>query len=105
MRRVSGFVGLGFGLLLCLGVARPAVAQGVGAIGGIVTDESGAVLPGATVYLVAPGVIGGNQNTVSDGQGAYDFARLVPGIYGVRAELQGFRPAAVQNIEVNANRT
>ena len=32
----------------------PAAAQGVGAIGGTVADESGAVLPGATVTLSNP---------------------------------------------------
>jgi len=41
----------GLAVLCCLGLARPALAQGVGAIGGIARDESNAVLPGATVEL------------------------------------------------------
>ena len=45
----------------CVGLSLPASAQGVGAIGGIVTDESGAVLPGATVTLSSSGLIGGRQ--------------------------------------------
>jgi hypothetical protein len=82
-----------------------ALAQGVGAIGGTVSDSSGAVLPGVTLTLVAPGAIGNGQTTVSDGQGNYEFTRLVAGTYGVRAELEGFRPGAQENLEVSANRT
>jgi carboxypeptidase family protein len=96
---------LGPALLLWIGCALPASAQGVGAIGGIITDQSGAVLPGATVTLSSPGTIGGNQNTVSNERGEYEFARLVPATYSVKAELSGFRPVALENIEVNANRT
>jgi Carboxypeptidase regulatory-like domain len=87
------------------GSSPQALAQGVGAIGGTVTDESGAVLPGATVTLSNPGVIGGNQSTVSDGQGAYQFTRLLPGRYGVKAELTGFRTVLQENIDVNADKT
>ena len=87
---------LAVGLSLCLSLS--ALAQGVGAIGGTVTDESGAVLPGATVTLSSPGVIGGDQNTSSDGTGAYQFTRLVPGTYSVRGELQGFRSVVQANI-------
>ena len=42
-------------------------------------DEAGFVLPGVTVALSNPGVIGGNQETVSDARGAYQFPGLVPG--------------------------
>ncbi len=89
-----------------IGFALPAAAQGVGAIGGTVTDQSGAVMPGATVTLSNPlGSIGGNQTTVTDERGAYQFVRLVPGTYTVRAELSGFSPATQEGIVVNADIT
>ena len=89
--------------LLLAGVA-PAGAQGVGAIGGTVSDTSGAVLPGVNVTLtVAGGGVGSGQTAVSNEQGAYQFTRLVPGTYIVRAELQGFRPVEQRNIEVNSD--
>src|SRR5437870_13633560 len=94
---------LAVGFSLCL--ALPALAQGVGAIGGTVRDESGAVMPGATVTLSSPGVIGGDQSTVSDGTGAYQFTRLVPGTYSVKAELQGFRTVIQEDIRVSADNT
>src|SRR5258707_14766724 len=86
--------------------ALPVSAQGVGAIGGTVTDSSGAVLPGASVTLSNPrGSIGGNQEAVTDARGAYQFIRLVPGAYTVKAELEGFRSAVQENIVVNADVT
>jgi hypothetical protein len=84
---------------------RPAAAQGVGAIGGTIADASGGVLPGVTVTLANPGTIGGNQNAVSDERGAYQFTRLVPGRYAVRAELQGFRSTVQEDVVVNADVT
>ncbi len=93
-------------LLVCLCAAPPAFAQGsFGAIGGTAMDASGAVLPGVTVTLSNPGTIGGNQVTVTDARGAYQFPRLVPGRYGVTGELTGFRAVAVENIVVNAQAT
>src|ERR1700686_2466812 len=92
-------------VFLCLSVSRLAVAQGVGAIGGTATDASGAVLPGVTVSLSNPGTIGGNQETVTDERGAYQFTRLVPGRYSVKAQLTGFRPVVQENIVVDADVT
>ena len=86
--------------------ALPLTAQGVGAIGGTVMDASGAVLPAASVTLAsAQGTVGGNQETVTDARGAYQFSRLVPGTYSVRAQMQGFRPVQQPNIVVNADGT
>src|SRR5262245_41799722 len=67
-----------------IGLSMPAAAQGVGAIAGNVTDNSGAVLPGATVTLASPGLIGGNQTASTDERGAYQFTRLVPGRYSIK---------------------
>ena len=59
-----------------------------------------------TVTLSSVGVIGGNQTAVTDDRGVYQFTRLVPGTYGVKAELlQGFRAAARQDIMVSADAT
>src|SRR5262245_57451964 len=87
------------------GLASSAAAQGVGAIGGSVTDTSGAALPGVTVSRSNPGVIGGEQSTVSDERGAYQFTRLVPGTYAVKAALQGFRSEIQERILVNSDTT
>src|SRR5215813_1173958 len=104
---IRDFVGKSICVLACwMCSALPAAAQGVGAIGGLIDDNSGAMLPGVTVTLSNPlGTIGGNQATVTDERGAFQFLRLVPGTYTVRAELQGFRPALQENIVVVADQT
>src|SRR5437868_2837408 len=100
------FVRFVVALAFCACSTLPASAQGVGAIGGTISDASGAVLPGVTVTLSNPrGTIGGNQEAVTDPRGAFQFIRLVPGTYTVKAELEGLRTAAQENIVVNADVT
>src|SRR5437879_13330505 len=84
----------------------PAMAQGVGAIGGTVMDTTGAVLPGATVTLSsAQGTVGSNQEVTSDARGAYQFLRLVPGTYIVKAKMPGIRPVEQTNHALTAATT
>jgi hypothetical protein len=104
--RAKIFVGTGILVFVLLAGALPAMAQGVGAIGGTVSDVSGGVLPGVVVTLSnAQGTVGGSQVATTDERGTYQFVRLVPGTYGVKAELQGFRPAELRNLIVNADVT
>jgi len=93
-------------LVAAVCIATPAMAQGFGGIGGTVTDASGAVLPGVNVTLSSPTrTAGSNQTVVTDERGAFQFQRIVPGEYIVKAELQGFRPAEQRGIVVNADQT
>jgi hypothetical protein len=57
---------------------------------GTTKDESGAVLPGATVTLTSPALIGGPSVRVTNEKGQYRFPNLAPGIYEVEVELGGF---------------
>lgn len=93
------------GVLVVSALPSPTMAQGVGAIGGTVRDDSGGILPGVLVTLDTPGVIGGNQSTTTDGSGAYTFTRLVPATYTVRAELSGFQSVVQEGVRVSADRT
>ena len=75
--------------VLCTAV--PAAAQVERAsLTGTVKDQSEAVVPGATVTArnVATDV---PSTAVTDAQGAYTIAALIPGDYTVEVELQGFR--------------
>ena len=82
------------------GQARAQVQTG--SIVGVVTDSSGAVLPGATVSLSGERLIGGVQTQVTDTTGAYRFDRLPPGSYHLKFELQGFRGMERDGILVSA---
>lgn len=64
-------------------------AQTRAAVTGVVTDESKAVLPGATV--TATELSTGRQYIgVADGRGEYRLDNVAPGTYRVQAELAGF---------------
>ena len=73
-------------LLLVLS-AVPALgsAQGIGAasVAGVVKDASGAVLPGVTVEASSPLLIEKVRTTVTDSEGRYQIAELLPGSYSV----------------------
>jgi hypothetical protein len=65
-------------------------AQTQGEITGEVVDESGSVLPGASVTVT-------NQETnvsrkvVTNSAGIYGFPALMPGVYAIKTEMKGFQ--------------
>src|SRR5687767_14632638 len=67
-------------LLLLLAFATPdfADAQGGAEVTGVVSDETGGVLPGVTVEL-RPASASASLETVTDGQGVYRFSNVPPG--------------------------
>src|SRR5262245_64137083 len=72
--------------------ARPVHAQQgqYSAVQGRVTDESGAAMPGVTVVVTHQGS-GMYRQVVSNADGSYYVANMVPGPYRITAELSGFR--------------
>lgn len=91
----------GAGLLavaLALAGAAPALAQTSGSINGVVTDNTGAVLPGVTVSVQAQQA---TQTAVTNEQGQYRFPSLVPGTYRMTFELAGFNTLVREGIVVN----
>jgi hypothetical protein len=64
-------------------------------VSGIVQDQTGAVLPAATVELLsASGVV--ERTTISDQAGGFRFERVAPGQYELRAGYEGFKPAVAR---------
>jgi hypothetical protein len=89
--------------LVCLGllwlVASPAIAQfDTATIVGTVRDNSGGVIPGATVTLTnkATGIA---VVKVTDANGNFEFMTVRVGAYKVTAELQGFSTALADNLQ------
>lgn len=60
-----------------------------GALSGRVTDQSGAVLPGASVVVQSLGT-GVKQSAVTNYAGLYQFPALMPGTYSIAASSTGF---------------
>src|SRR5262249_16280316 len=77
-------------MILSIPAVPRAWAQSAGAnVGGIVTDPSGARLPGVTV-TVTNRSNGATQTFVTGPEGNYRAVALQPGPYTISAELQGF---------------
>src|SRR5262249_14345773 len=89
-------------LWLALFVAGAGLAQDRGTIRGIVSDETGASVPGATVTArnVNTGLV---QTAVTGGDGVYSIPYLPVGIYTTTTEKTGFRKSEAANIELNIN--
>lgn len=91
-------------LAVCLLASAEAFAQGGGAsstgtINGKVTDSSGGVLPGATVSITSPSMMG-TQTSVTDAGGNYRFPAVPPGTYTMTFELQGFNTRKNEGVEI-----
>ncbi len=89
-----------FFVLACAG----AFAQANSDITGIVTDQTGAVVPGATLVLTSQAT-GFTKTTVSSDTGLYDFAGLNPANYNLKVTAKGFQTYEQKGIVVNVSMT
>ena len=75
-----------------------------GAMGGTVTDPTGAVVPGAQVVVVNAAT-GAKSQTVSTSAGNYKFTELSVGAYTVTTTAPGFASAVDTGVQVTINST
>jgi hypothetical protein len=81
---------LSFFLVSSGGSAGLALSQALsGSIAGTITDESGAMVPGAKVVIQTPD--GKETSAISGADGKYVLNGLAPGAYSVEATVVGFR--------------
>lgn len=74
-----------------------------GTVIGVITDPSGAVIPGATVTLHDAGT--GQERTATTNEvGRYNFASVNPGNYSIKATAAGFRSTA-SNVTVEVGKS
>ena len=86
-------------LLLIVGASAPLIAQEqTASLEGLITDQSGAALPGVTVELTS--AKGQKFNTTSDSKGRYRFPSVPPGDYTIVATLSGMQTATLNHIPV-----
>ncbi len=81
--------------------AQPALPQNstTGSITGVVTDASGAAVPGVQVTSTSDAT-GATQTVTSNGQGNYIVSLLAPGNYHISAAKQGFEVSTYEHITV-----
>jgi hypothetical protein len=86
-------------VVLTVPIAALAQSMATGTIEGTVSDQTGGVVPGATVIVrnVETNVA---REFVTDGDGRYHAAALQPGVYEVAATLAGFDAAPVGDVRL-----
>jgi hypothetical protein len=90
--------------MLAVWLAAPASAQvDTGTILGTVKDQSGGVLPGATVTITHEGQAF-TLSTVTREDGTYVFTPIRTGDYSLEVEFTGFKKAVRRGITVNIQR-
>ncbi len=93
--------GLIFALILLLAAfSSSAAAQQPSSISGTVTDQTGAVIAGATITLTNSA--GLKLTATSDAQGNFKFPDLQPGTYDVSATASGFKQFHSVNLQLTA---
>src|SRR6266545_8037231 len=77
-------------------MSPPALAQATtGGLRGVVTDDKGAVIPDADV-TAKNDATGVENKTKTNGDGLYNFPRLLSGVYTLAIQRQGFKKKQVQ---------
>jgi Carboxypeptidase regulatory-like domain len=81
--------------------APSAHAQSVerGEIRGVVYDSSHSFVPGAKV-TISNASTGYKREVTTDSDGLYDFAQLMPGVYKIEADAEGFAATVVTDVHV-----
>jgi len=93
-------------LLLLVGLATPVLAQEqTGNLQGKVTDASGGVMPGVTITVAGPTILGGSRSAVTTETGAYRLSNVPIGVYKVSFELSGFSTKVYEGIRIQADTT
>jgi len=75
-----------------------------GTVLGLVTDPTGAVVPGATVEL-EDAATKAVRSATTNAAGRYVFVALPPGTYSIRAAARGFQQAAVPSVVVEVTQS
>jgi hypothetical protein len=91
-------------LALVLGVGTANAQQGTSEIRGRVTDSQGVIVPGVTV-VVRNQDTGMYREAVSNADGTYFISGIVPGLYEVAAELQGFKKYSRKDVKLEVGKT
>ena len=102
MRRSLTAVAALAALALVPGLAH---AQPASQFTGVVTDNTGGILPGVTVEASSPALIEGSRVAITDGAGRYLLVDLRPGIYNITFTLPGFSTVLVEEQELPAGFT
>ncbi|RPJ59001.1 MAG: hypothetical protein EHM23_15605 [Acidobacteria bacterium] len=93
-------------LVVFLLLAGTAVAQTEkSTLRGTVTDQSGAIIPGADIVLTDLATNVEVRRLVSDNNGNFEIPDLKPGTYRVKVDLAGFRSFVAEGVKLDGGQT
>jgi hypothetical protein len=99
MISIRVFLGVSLTVLACQNPSRAAV---YGSVGGVVTDQSGSVIPGARLTLTSKAQ-GIPYKAITDSKGAYSFPSVPVGQYELAVGAAGFEPQGRTGMVVDLN--
>src|SRR2546430_1285099 len=103
MRHTYSFFGALLFLAGMLGVLGGQLqAQTTGTVFGVITDQSGGLMPDVSLALQNVGTEA-TRTGITDGNGSYTFSLVLPGTYTITAQKAGFAKAIVQNVVVRVD--
>ena len=91
---------VGIGVVVVLAAVFVLAQQARGSLRGLVKDELGAAIVGATVTIIDPS--GTAKTAVTNGEGVYTVTGLTPGKYTIIVAAQGFAPSDETEVDVAA---
>jgi len=93
------------GILFCLSSSLVYAQRLTGTLRGTVRDDTGDVLPGVTVEIQSPDLIGGIKSAITTASGVFIMTALTPGSYSATFSLPGFQTIKRENIFVSIGKT
>ncbi|RPI23553.1 MAG: hypothetical protein EHM61_19475 [Acidobacteria bacterium] len=99
MRRSNVFI---VAVLLMLPL-MPAVFGQAQLISGTVVDQSGGVLPGATVQVIDQNKSSLVRELVTDEAGRFQALNIQPGLYTIKVEMTGFQTLNLSDVKLDVN--
>ncbi|GAF89183.1 unnamed protein product, partial [marine sediment metagenome] len=92
-------------LCVCLMVGSVFAQRLTGKITGTVSDADGIPLPGVTVEISSPSMMGGVRAQITSDRGSYRFINLPPGTYKLVFKLEGFQTLERENVKLSIGKT
>src|SRR5262245_55271931 len=95
-------------LLACIWAVAASITFGqavsVGNFEGVVTDQTGAIVAGATITATNKAT-SAERSATTDGSGYYRIAGLTPGVYKIKTEAKGFTSQLNEDVTLNVGIT
>ena len=79
-------------------------AQSGASVSGVVTDATGAIIPGAVVKIVSTAT-GAERSATTSAEGYYSIQQLQPGTYNITVTQPGFKTSKLDAIEIGAGQS